>query len=90
MNITGLNKAEVLAALYNNARTQGMGVLHYQPGDMSIDEAQKFLDDGVTYFDYVKGRVMKVDLGVEELDTFLYNRDNGDGAAERVLEGMKL
>jgi len=85
MDISHLDKAEVLAALYNRAQPQGMGFLHYTAEDMTTEQAKKLLDDGQTYFDYVFGRVMKVDLKGDELDTWLYNRDNGIDAAENVI-----
>lgn len=88
MNIAGLNKAKVLAALYNSSKPQGMGFLHFDHRPMTEDEAQKLLDAGCTYFDYLKGRAMKVDLAGDELRTRLYNRDNGDNAAERVIENL--
>jgi hypothetical protein len=85
-----LVKKDVLAALYNSAKPQGMGFLHYDAAPMSPDEAQHILDEGHTYFDYVKGRVMKVDLkndsGFEE---FLYDRDNGSGAADSVINRLR-
>lgn len=89
MDITGMNKAEILASLYNRSKTQGMGVLHYQEGDMTVEEAQEMLDQGQTYFDYVKGRVMKIELSGDELETDLFNRDNGDGVCERIIEQLK-
>lgn len=52
---------------------------------MSTDEAQELLDSGQTYFDYLKGRVMKVDLSGDKLNPFLYDRDNGQGAAAAAL-----
>lgn len=85
IDISKLNKAEVLAALYNNAKPLGMGFLHFTPEDMTTDQAQSLLDEGHTYFDYVKGRVMKVDLKGETLAPWGYDRDNGDGAASRAL-----
>lgn len=90
MDISGLSKADVLAALYNNARPLGMGFLHYTPEDMTADEAQKLLDEAGErpYFDYLHGRVMKIGLVGDEISTALYNRDNGDEAAERVLSGL--
>ena len=88
INISGLDKAEVLRALYNNAKTQGMGILHYTPEDMTRDEAQTILDGGQVYFDYLKGRVMKVDLKGSTLWPDLYDRDNGPGAAQRALDGI--
>lgn len=85
MDISKFNKAEVLAALYNNARGQGMGMIHYTQEKMTTEQAQQILDDGETYFDYLQGRVMKVDLSGDELNTRLYNRDNGENAAEKAL-----
>ncbi len=84
----GDRKAAVLAALYNNSKPLGMGILHFDPTRMSSGDAQILLDDGQTYFDYLKGRVMKVDLSGDSLDPFLYDRDNGEGAAARAVEGI--
>ena len=88
MNIQGLDKAAVLAALYNRARPQGMGFLHYDPKPMTVEEAQKIIWGGDGYFDYLKGRVMKVDLSDNEVDTQSYNRDNGPQAAEEVIVAL--
>lgn len=87
MNIKGLNKGKVLAALYNNAKVQGMGIFQAERGNMTTEEAEELLKSQ-TYFDYLKGRVMKVDLSENELETWLYNRDNGEGAAERVISRL--
>ncbi|GAG30986.1 unnamed protein product, partial [marine sediment metagenome] len=48
--------------------------------------AQEILDQGHTYFDYLKGRVMKINLSSDELRTALYDRDNGEGAAAQALD----
>jgi len=87
IDIRGLDKAEVLAALYNASRPQGMGLLHFDPKPMTKDEAAALLKDGA-YFDYVKGRVMKVSLQTDDLEERLYDRDNGTGAAFRALEEL--
>ncbi len=90
MNIDGLNKALVLAALYNGAKPQGMGFMQYDPKPMTEEEAQILLDKGNRYFDYLKGRVMKINLErSDEVDTRLYNRDNGMGAAEMVVDALR-
>ena len=83
----GLDRYEVLCALYNNSHPLGLGVLHFVPGDLPIEEAHKLLDEGMGYADYVKGRVIKVKLpeGCESFSPRLYDRDNGDGAAFRAL-----
>ena len=84
IDISKKDKAEVLAALYNSSKPLGLGFLHYEPNPMSVEEARFFLSKN-TYFDYLKGRVMKVDLSGNELNTWGYDRDNGVGAAEKAL-----
>ncbi len=89
MNITGLNKAEVLAGLYNHSRAQGRSVMDPRAGTpMTPKDAQEVLDGGQTKFDYLKGRAMKINLGSDDVDTDFYNRDNGEGAAEGVIEKL--
>ena len=90
MNIQGLNKAEVLATLYNASKVQGMGFLQDDGKVMTTKDAEIILKErgGNTYFDYLKGKVMKIDVGQDELDTRLYNRDNGKDAAERALSKL--
>lgn len=89
MNIAGLSKAAVLAALYNASRPQGMGFLQYNPAPMTEDQAKGILDGGTTRFDYLMGRVMKIDLSKDEVDTWGYNRDNGQDAAENAVDALR-
>ena len=89
INIADMSKPAVLAALYNSAKAQGVGFLHFTQEDMPIDEAADLLTS-THYFDYVKGRVMKVDLETDELSTALYDRDNGAGAARQALVAAGL
>ena len=88
MDIAGLDKAELLRRLYNHAKPMGMGMLHADSAEMTREEAAGLLLHG-SYFDYVKGRPLKVKLMGEDLSTGLYNRDQGDGAAERIIQGMR-
>lgn len=101
MDRTGLTDAQVLAALYNSAQPLGRGFLHYKPGDMTVEEAEKELGTGddVTqmfnkpvsrYFDYLHGRVLKVDVSKNPLSLELYNRDNGSGAGEAAVRDAGL
>lgn len=102
IDISGLDKAAVLAALYNSAHPQGMGFLHYDPTPMTTEDASTYLEvgDDLTqwfgsqgskrlYFDYLKGRVMKVDISGDTLDTWGYDRDNGQGAAKRAIDAIR-
>ena len=92
----GIPKARVLAALYNRAKTQGMGILHDVPEQMTEEAAGDLLssmtgeDHRPYYFDYLKGRVMKVSLAEDDgFDPRLYDRDNGEGAAEAVIAPLR-
>jgi hypothetical protein len=89
IKIKNKNKAKILAALYNNAKPQGPGFLHYNPKMMTEEDAQSLLDAGQKEFDYLQGRVMKIDLSGKILDTTLYNRDNGEGMAETILSKIE-
>ena len=84
IDISKMDKAEVLAALYNASKPQGMGFMHYTPKPMTRDEAAELLKRG-NDFDYLQGRVMKVRIAGDQMDERLYDRDNGQGAAQRAL-----
>ena len=84
VDISNKDKAEVLAALYNNSHPHGLGFLHYNPEPMTIEQARELLKETAD-FDYLAGRVMKISLESNTVNTWGYNMDNGDGAAERVI-----
>lgn len=92
----GLTKAETLCALYNNAKVQGLGFLQAISGDMSIQEAEILVKEhtqsnGTIYFDYVHGRVIKVNLtNDKEFDERLYDRDNGQGSAQKAINDYTI
>lgn len=89
ISIRGLNKADVLAALYNASHPLGMGFMQYDATPMTREEAQTLLDNQ-TYFDYLKGRVMKTDLSDDHVfDSWGYDRDIGNGAAEKVIAELR-
>ena len=88
VNIYGLSRAAVLAALYNAARPIGMGFMHYDKAPMTEAEAAEILKTQ-TYFDYLKGRVMKISIDSDGLYTDMYDRDNGPNAAEFVIEELR-
>lgn len=77
IDIRGINKAKLLAALYNDARVQGMGFLRADNNDITEAQAKEVLKSG-TSFDYLKGRVMKIDVGNDTMSDDLYDRDNGE------------
>ena len=95
IDISKLDKAEVLAALYNASKMQGVSFLACEwRGNMSKEKAQEYIDECCNtpgrnlYFDYLNGRVMKINLGKDLLEVRLFDRDNGDGAAQRAIQHL--
>lgn len=89
IDISKLDKAEVLAALYNNSKQQGIGFLNARSREpLTKEEAAELLAED-TYFDYLAGRVMKVELNGDTLDSRLYDRDNGAGAAAAAIASLQ-
>lgn len=91
ISIKGLEHAAVLAALYNAAKCQGLGILNFIPGDMTLEEAGHLLE-AHHYFDYLHGRILKIALkpGQTDLNVSLYDRDNGAGAARRIIDNLRI
>lgn len=102
VNIEGLDKAELFAALYNNAKPLGMGMLRYNPTPLTKESAAELMglgDDSARmfpgfkkpslYFDYVNGRPMKINLEGDETDSWGYNRDQGEGEVERIVAELR-
>lgn len=89
VDITGLDKAEVLLALYNNSHCQGLGILQ-EVNNYTLQDARRDIDEWPDLcFDYIRGRILKVDLSGDTFDSRLYDRDNGEGAAEASIKALK-
>lgn len=91
IDIKGLDKAEVLAALYNATHQQGMGFM-YLRGDlpMTVEQAREEIKQAPHMcFDYLHGRVMKVNISGDEFDSWGFDRDNFDGAAEKAIAPLR-
>ena len=89
VDIKGLDKARVLKALYEHSHAQGSGFLQAVPDGVVTVEHCEMLLGSQTYFDYLHGRVMKVDLSRDEFDERLYDRDCGEGAAQRAVDSVR-
>ena len=88
ISLVGLNKADVLAGLYNASCPRAMGFMAYDSEPMSRVQAEILLKSS-TDFNYLYGRAMKVNLEGDELDTYGYDRDNGLGEAERIVAWIR-
>ena len=89
INIKGLNKAEVLKALYDSSHCQGMGRFAAVPdGTVTVEYCKDILRN-FDHIDYLHGRVIKIDFSGDEIDERLYDRDNGVGAAARAIDELR-
>jgi hypothetical protein len=99
IDITGLDKAAVLTALYDRARPRGIrGRLRYRAGSLSEEETQAILSrgrwdgrdwHGEAYIDLLHGRVVKMCLLGDAIGPLLYDRYNGEGAAAEVIDRLR-
>lgn len=87
IDIKGLDKAAVLMALHNGTRPLGMGMLH-NIGNMTIEQARKGIERCGMSWDYCHGRPLKVDISGNSFDEWAYDRDAGQGAAQRAIDGL--
>lgn len=88
VNIKGLDKSEVLLALWMRSKMQGISFLGYD-GELTLDAAKEIVSGGNLDFDYLNGKVMKVDISGDEFNERLYDRDNGAGAAQRAIDTLR-
>lgn len=98
VDIRGLDKAEVVLALWNASQMQGMSFLGYH-GEMSLEQIRADIEErkhkdfegnDSIYFDYLNGKVMKVDVGQDEFDPRLFDCDCGEGTAQRAIDNLRL
>lgn len=127
INIKGLDKAEVLVALWKGSHCQGISFLGMMNGGLTLEKAKDMIrqcqihafersgeapdltnsaentkeytekfetwlktdPDIQLYFDYVEGHVIKCDISGDEFDERLYDRDCGEGKAEKVIEALR-
>ncbi len=91
ISIAGLDKASVLMVLFDRSKQQGMGFLDIRGSiPLTKEEAQEELTaNSGMYFDYLRGRVMKVDISGDSFDPWGFDRDNGQGAAESAIASLR-
>ena len=105
INVSDIQPAELLAGLYNAVGPSGLGFLQARPGDMTVEDASALLNGDKqetdypinrnrsegkpAYFDYLHGRCLKIEINGKTLRAGLYDRDYGEGAAQRVVDSIR-
>ena len=103
VDISGLDKAAVLAVLFNASAPRGMGFLQAQfgPSTMTVEDARQIIDSGGSpgpgfphgnlSYDYLFGRPLKVNLEGDEFSPRGFDRDNGGtGTAQRLVKELRI
>ncbi len=87
IDISDLDEAEVLCALYNNASSPGYSIFSRKNDEEMNQGLAKSLLSQNRDFDYIGGRVLKIRFGDDGLlyNAWLYDRDNADQFAELIL-----
>ena len=86
VRLNNVTREAALAALFNRAKPQGLGMLQYDNTHVMTENEARFVLMNGDYVDYLEGRVIKVDFkNPEEIDTTLYDRDNGKDAGEAAV-----
>ena len=89
IDCTEVSLPDFLIALWKNATVASFFRMNRipPPPEPSIDSAKEALSRG--YVDYFNGRSIKTKFSnPASVDPYMYNRDAGNGAFERVLASM--
>ena len=90
VNIEGLDKTKVLLALWNASKEQGNSFLGNLSGEpLTAEEAEAEINRRSGNLDYVKGRVIKCNISDGTFNPWGFDRDLGEGAAARAIEGLR-
>lgn len=93
IDISGLDKAELLRRLFNASRPLGLGFLQPHEAEMSHEEAQELCYKYAqlnAQFDYIRGRVIKVKFQGNTLKyARSYDRDNGQGRCAAIVSQLR-
>ncbi|MBP7252154.1 MAG: hypothetical protein KBA75_01565 [Alphaproteobacteria bacterium] len=82
IDISGINKADLLVGLYNASAPVGYGFLAKgSDKPLTYRAARKEIasrkTDGTLHIDVLRGRPIKAAIGGDKLDPWLYDRENG-------------
>lgn len=98
IEVTGVPLEALVRAAYNPSQPRGLGLLSFQPGDLSDEEVAKIVDRGTgdrilaVSMDYVKGRSCKFQVRRIGERLFINNRwyDHSDGQLRELLTSVGL
>lgn len=67
IDITNVDMVKFVQKVYALSRPQGMGMMHFQPGDLSEEDAKSLIqEDGTVSMDYIRGRACKMHTSIKD------------------------
>ena len=90
-DIAGLDKIAVVRKLWESSMIAPAAKM-FTPDlaaktEISDQDIREALKHG--YIDYLNCRLMKVDVTEDSFDTYAYNKDNGEFAAEKIIASLR-
>lgn len=79
-------KLTLFFALINKSKI-ALNYIYLDSDLLAHDATLRMIKRG--YIDYFNGRVFKSNISGDIFETGLYNRDNGNGAAERIVQNLR-
>ena len=93
IDVTNIDKVELVKAVYELSRPQGMGMMHFDPAPLTTKDVQSMIrPDGTIRLDYVKGRACKVTT-TREGERFFFQApwyDHTDEQLYKLLDAFGL
>lgn len=93
VSIAGLDKAQVLEALWKGASVSSHPILAVLAADNprpSKQELVQALSGRGAYVDYLRGRSIKCAFNEDQVNVSLYDRDNGQGRFAEIVGQLRI
>jgi len=87
--ITGIDMVRAVQVVYSLSKPQGMGYMHYVPGELPREEAKKLVREDHDFpvtLDYVKGRACK--FHIQRKDGDLWTNDSWYAHSKEDFENL--
>jgi hypothetical protein len=91
MDISMFNTDDLKLVLFFSLINKSVSKTQFNTSETGLDDYKLALTAVKKgYIDRFNGRVFKSNISGDTFNTYLYNRDNGAGAAERIVESIRL
>lgn len=88
VDIRGIEKSVLLKALWEKSKPASFFTLsRMNPPPMDQNEFNTALERGKA--DYLSGRVIKMDFSGDSVEPSGYDRDNGKGSVQRIVDSLR-